>query len=256
MATHLLRKGNSDLARDGVYTWSIPALTAHSLVTGGMVRTCPSAGVCAALCYARQGRYRFPNVLESHTRNLDAYLADPEAWRQDMIKELQARRFRPTGVPHLFGWEVRQDFSWWSLEGGRAVRIHDAGDFFSPAYMRDWALVAESAPDVLFYAYTKEVASAKALIFQQAIPANLVLIYSLGGQQDALIDRGQDRHDDVFPSLEALEAAGYSDQADSDLMAPLLPTNRIGIVANRLPALRRRQGPRPFSELQAGGWGN
>lgn len=251
MAAHLLRRGNSDLARDGVFTWSIPALTAVSSVTGGLVRTCPSAGICAALCYARRGRYRFPNVLESHTRNLDGYLADPQSWQRQLIAELRSRRFRPSGLARQFPWPIRLSLAWWAQSGGRAVRIHDAGDFFSSAYLRSWVEVAASTPDVLFYAYTKEVAHVKALSFLKLIPPNLVFIFSLGGRQDSLIDLDQDRHDDVFPSLDALLANGYTDQGDSDLMAPLLPTHRIGIVANRMPTLVRRQGLHSFGELQS-----
>lgn len=246
----LLRKGNSDLARDGIYTWSIPALVASSTVTGGVVNTCPQAGACASLCYARQGRYRFGTVLASHTRNLNTYLADPQAWIERMASELQARRFRPTGVPHSPPWPVRDGFQWWQESGARSVRIHDAGDFFSRPYLEHWALVAESAPDVLFYAYSKEVALVKLLGALGLLPPNLVVVFSLGGKQDQLVDRGADRHCDVFPTLEALEAAGYTDQADSDLMAPLHPNHRVGIVANRLPALRKHQGKRSFSELQ------
>jgi Gene product 88 len=244
----LLRRGNSDLARDGVYTWSIPALAAKT--AGGMVRTCPSAGACAALCYARQGRYAFGTVKAAHTRNLETYLADPGRWVETMATELRARRFRPLGVPHSFGWEVREDFAWWQRSGGRAVRIHDAGDFFSPAYLGDWLTVAGSALDVLFYAYTKEVAAAKAA----RLPSNVVLIYSYGGLQDELINPEGDRHDDVFPSAEALEAAGYVDLAPSDLIAPLHPSHRIGIVANKIPATRRRQGAHTFREIQQYGW--
>jgi hypothetical protein len=110
--------------------------------------------------------------------------------------------------------------------------------------------VAESAPDVLFYAYTKEVAAAKAA----RLPSNVVLIYSYGGTQDALIDPEADRHDDVFPSAEALEAAGYVNFAASDLIAPLHPSHRIGIVANKIPATRRRQGAYTFREIQRHGW--
>lgn len=253
-ATQLLRKGNSDLARSGTYTWSIPALLAHSEVTGSTVSTCPSAGACAALCYARQGRYRFKNVLASHTRNLDTYLADPEAWVERISAELQAKRFRPSGTPHDFDWPLRQDFADWAAAGGRSVRIHDAGDFFSREYLQHWAQVAASAPDVLFYAYTKEVAHAKTLAHLGLLPANLVIIFSLGGKQDGQIDLEHDRHCDVFPSLEALEAAGYTDQASTDLMAPLLDDHRVGIVANRLPALRRRQGDMSFSQIQTGEW--
>jgi len=248
--TALLRKGNSDLARHGIFVWSIPALTATSTLTGHTVRTCPNAGICAALCYARRGRYRFSNVLESHTRNLDAYLASPHAWRDALALELKARRFRPTGTPHSLDWPVRPDLAWWVEQGGRAVRIHDAGDFFDPAYLDAWLEVAAATPDVLFYAYTKQVSWVKAA----KVPANFVAIFSMGGKEDSLIDPTADRHDDIFPSLEALEAAGYIDQAASDLMAPLLPTTRIGIVANNIPALRRMQGGSSFAEIQQLGW--
>lgn len=252
MATpQLLRKGNSDLARDGIFTWSIPALLSWSEVLGSNVMTCKNAGACAALCYARQGRYRFGTVLAAHQRNLDTYLADPSEWVARMKKELQARRFNPSATPHAFDWPMRPDFAAWAESGGRAVRIHDAGDFFSEQYLLDWSVLAWASPHVLFYAYTKEVEMAKRLQnAKDLMPKNLVFIYSMGGKQDHLIDREHDRHCDVFPSLEALEAAGYTDQASSDLMAPLLDGHRLGIVANRLPSLRKRQGDRSFSAIQ------
>ena len=61
------------------------------------------------------------------------------------------------------------------------------------------------------------------------------------------MNKETDRHADVFPSLEALEAAGYSDQAASDLLAITLPTTKIGIVANKIPHLRAKQGGDTFS---------
>lgn len=252
MGTPLLRKGNSELSKIGVYTWSIPALSAKSEVAG-FVKTCPNAGVCAALCYARNGRYRFSNVAKAHTRNLDSYLINRSGWVEQLKEELQAKRFRPTGKPHGFGWPVRADFAWWSESGGRAVRIHDAGDFFDDEYLRDWLDVAGSAPDVLFYAYTKQVESFKRAEALDLVPPNFVCIYSMGGKQDSLVDTEVDRHDDIFPTLEALEAAGYTDQEESDLMAALLPTNKIGIVSNNIPAFKRKQGGRTFAELQRDG---
>ncbi len=251
-ATQLLRKGNSELAAIGVYTWSIPALSAKSEVAG-FIKTCPNAGVCAALCYARNGRYRFSNVAKAHTRNLDTYLINREGWVEQLTAELQARRFRPTGKPHAFTWPVRDDFSWWIESGGRAVRIHDAGDFFDDEYFRDWLRAAAATPDVLFYAYTKQVSSYKAAEAEGLVPSNFVIIFSMGGKQDHLVDVEQDRHDDIFPTLEALQEAGYTDQRESDLMAALLPVNKIGIVSNNIPAFRRKQGGKTFAELQRAG---
>jgi hypothetical protein len=241
----LLTKGNRELAKDGIFTWSIPALSTQT--DFGFVTTCPSAGACAALCYARNGTYQFQNVRAAHRRNLESFLKDPDGWVARMITELAHRRYRPTGRRHEWDWPVRDDFTAWREAGGRSVRIHDAGDFFNRDYLLAWAEVAASAPDVLFYAYTKEVALAKAV----TLPANFVMIYSLGGKQDQLVDLEQDRHADVFPNLEALKAAGYSDQAENDLMAPLLPNHRIGIVRNNIRHLIKRQGERTFSQLAA-----
>ena len=220
---YLLKKGNRELAADGIYTWSIPALNTR-LSDGRNFVTCPNAGVCAKLCYARSGTYNFSNVKAAHTRNLELYLSDPETWTARMIEEMKAKRYR----------------------GGKSVRIHDSGDFFSRQYYADWLAVAESAPDVLFYAYTKEVEMTKGM----KRPKNFTLIYSMGGKQDHLVDKDNDRHADVFPTLEALETAGYADQTESDLLAATLPSNRIGIVVNNIPHLKKKQGLETFSGLQ------
>jgi hypothetical protein len=141
-----------------------------------------------------------------------------------MIEEMKAKRYR----------------------GGKSVRVHDSVDFFSRQYYADWLAIADSTPDVLFYAYTKEVEMTKGM----KRPKNFTLIYSMGGKQDHLIDKDNDRHADVFPTLEALKAAGYADQTESDLLAATLPSNRIGIVVNNIPHLKKKQGSQTFSGLQ------
>ena len=221
----MLTSGNSELRKDGIFTWSIPALNAR-LTNGNNFVTCPNAGICANLCYARSGTYMFSNVRAAHLRNLERVLADLDQWRDDMILELKGRKFR----------------------NGKSVRIHDTGDFFSNEYFIAWCRIAYATPDVLFYAYTKEVAMVKSLDDRR--PDNLVIIFSMGGKQDHLIDVEYDRHADVFPTLEALEAAGYTDQSSSDLLAATLPTNRIGIVSNNIRHLKKRQGESTFSGLQ------
>ena len=147
-------------------------------------------------------------------------------WQQQMVEELQHRKYR----------------------GGKSVRIHDTGDFFSADYFKAWCAISDATPDVLFYAYTKEVAMVKSL--DDCRPENLVIIFSMGGKQDHLVDKEHDRHCDVFPDLESLVNAGYTDQAESDLLAATLPTNRIGIVANNIKHLKKKQGEQTFSGLQ------
>lgn len=217
-----LRQGNANLRRDGIFVWSIPAMNAR-LSDGRNFVTCPHAGVCAKLCYARSGTYQFSNVKAAHLRNLEATLNDLSGWTREVINELMAPKFR----------------------GGKAVRIHDAGDFYSLDYLNAWVLIAQATPDVLFYAYTKEVAMVKEVV----LPSNFAILFSKGGTQDHLINEN-DRHAEVFPDLESLIAAGYMDQEGSDLHAVTLPTTKIGIVANNIKHLKKRQGIKSFGTLQ------
>lgn len=221
---YLLTNGNRELKADGIFTWSLPALAAK-LTSGKNFLTCPSAGVCAQLCYARSGTYNFSNVKAAHVRNLELILDNPITWKARVSEELKAKRYQEN----------------------KSVRIHDSGDFFSEEYFLLWVEIAKENPHVFFYAYTKEVAMVK----RHVLPDNFVIIFSMGGTQDHLVDKENDRHADVFPSLEALEEAGYSNQEDSDLLAATLPTNKIGIVVNNIPHLKKKQGQETFASLQA-----
>lgn len=245
--TDLLRS-NRELRADRIWNWTLPAWWVR--VEGEIVRTCPNAGACAKVCYARNGTYNFPNVREAHLRNLRLVLDDPEGFVERMNAELTKPRFRDRGEPRTFQTsEPLVGDLWmtdWLDRGGAAVRIHDSGDFFSEAYLDLWLRVALNNPGILFYAYTKEVAMLKA---RTDLPQNLRIVFSKGGLQDHLIDDDTDRHADVFPSIDDLLAAGYSDQGPSDLLAVTLANNRVGIVANNIPHLRRIQGDRAFSEM-------
>ena len=221
---YLLTNGNRELRADGIFTWTLPALAAK-LSTGKNMLVCPSAGVCAQLCYARSGTYNFSNVKKAHTRNLELIVDDAEGWKNQLTNELKAKRY----------------------QGGKSVRVHDSGDFFTEQYFLLWLDIAKENPHVFFYAYTKEVAMVK----KHELPDNFVIIFSMGGTQDHLVDKEKDRHADVFPSIEALEEAGYSDQEESDLLAATLPTTKIGIVVNNIPHLKKKQGQETFGALQA-----
>ena len=220
---YLLTNGNRELAKDGIFTWTLPALNAR-LSNGKNHITCPNAGICANLCYARSGTYNFSNVKKAHLAKLEMVLNDLEGWKLQLVLELQAKRYR----------------------GGKWVRIHDSGDFFSNAYFEAWVRIARSTPDVRFYAYTKEVKMVKSY----TLPENLIIIFSMGGKQDRLIDTNVDRHADVFPTLEALLDAGYTDQEDSDILAATMLNNKVGIVVNNIPHLKKKQGVATFASLQ------
>jgi hypothetical protein len=223
--TRLLTQ-NSELRKHGIYNWSIPALVAH-LSDGSKVVTCPHAGACAPLCYARNGTYLFPAVVRKHTRNLELVVRDPQAFMEQMVAECNAPRMV-----------------------GKYVRIHDDGDFFADDYLLCWLDIARACPQVTFYAYTKEVSRFRRLVEGKA-PANFLWVYSMGGKEDHLIDRERDRHAEVFPDEDSILAAGYTSQSDNDLICVLHPSNKIGIPANNIPHFRKRQGHLTFGELEA-----
>lgn len=245
--TDLLRQ-NSELRPHRIWNYSIPAWYV-TLPDGSRFMTCPHAGPCAQFCYARAGAYRFSNVLEAHTRNLVDYLRDPDDWKDRLVEELGRKKFRQTGKPRDLVVEGDLWLEAWARYGGAAVRIHDSGDFFSEQYLRDWLEVARRVPDVLFYAYTKEISLFRSVPEVDEVP-NFRYLFSTGGLEDALIDEDADRHADVFPSLEAMIDAGYESQDASDLLAIALPTTRVGITANNIRHFNRRLNGRRFSELR------
>lgn len=239
---------NSELRRIGVWNWTLPAHVVQ-LTDGQRFNTCPNAGACGRVCYAKFGTYQFSNVKARHLRNLEYLLYNRDDWEHQMMVETSHKRMYPTGRRHDLPHDPDDDYlNWWIGNGGRAIRIHDAGDWFDVDYYDRWCRIATRRPHILFYAYTKEVEMV--IRHQSTRPTNLRVIMSFGGKQDHLIDRDRHRHADVFPTLEALQDAGYWDQSDSDLIAVTAPTTRIGIVSNNLPVARRRFDGRTMSSLR------
>jgi hypothetical protein len=243
---------NSELRRDGVWNFTLPAWVVE-LPDGSHFNVCPNAGACAKFCYARNGTYLFPKVRGKHLRNLQLVTENPK-WHYDVAAELSHKRFSPTGsqrevsgldtVEHLSPWVK----SWMEI-GGQAVRVHDSGDFFSREYLDGWIELAWMFPEILFYAYTKEVMMLESA--RAELPPNFLICYSMGGRQDKLVDKDTMRHADVFPDLDAIAEAGYLSQHKSDLLCVLLPTTRIGIPQNNIPHFKKGLDGRTFSQAQA-----
>ncbi|MFB6398166.1 GP88 family protein [Polymorphospora lycopeni] len=216
---------NREMRRIGAWNWSIPAW-AGRLPDGRPYNTCPSAGICREICYARHGTYTWPTVRAKHHANLMFVLDDPPGWEAAMVAELERRRF--------------QD-AW--------IRIHDSGDFFSDDYTKAWMRICRARPGINFYAYSKEVDRFRRLV-EPDPPPNFLWVYSLGGAQDAALDPATDRIADIFPDENAITAAGWSSQEASDLLAVLGP-RLVGIFANRIPAALRKLAGRRASNWQA-----
>lgn len=148
------------------YDLTLPALSGIVVDedTGEFVEvtTCPGAGSCQLICYARKGGYRmFPASSMSAGRALNFLLNHPEEYMQMFSKEVgQAQdRASKAGIKLL-------------------VRIHDAGDFFSKEYY-DLAMgVAKQHPDARFYFYTKS----GSIITDPSAPNNVVGQFSGGAK--------------------------------------------------------------------------
>ena len=195
-------KATSRKNKIDVYNFGIPAFKSK---TG--LRTCPNAGACASGCYAQSGAYRFSNVAAAFEARLVATTKDD--------------------FPVQVGAEILKALKTATKRGHKLViRVHDSGDFYSPRYQLSWYHVARAFPEVLFYAYTKQVVQSVALSGAQ--PLNFTLIYSMGGLQDKFI-QATDRHSKVFESLADLTKAGYADASSDDLVA-LGENAKIGLV--------------------------
>lgn len=247
-----LLSSNAELKPHKIWSWTLPAFVVET-TDGRRVNVCPNAGVCATVCYARSGTYMFGNVKARHIANLEYVLDDLDGWTEHMITELSHKRYRPTGVPRENAAPdmnaVDQWVRGWANLGGAAVRIHDAGDFFSNEYLLAWIAIANAMPDILFYAYTKEVTRFREIAKPNA-PANFRWLYSMGGREDRLINQDTERHAEVFATVEDAEAAGYLDQEINDLWAVTLPTTRVGVPANNIKHFNKKLAGRTFGQLQ------
>jgi hypothetical protein len=188
-----------------LYNFGIPAFRS---VTGTI--TCPMALHCISGCYARCGTYGFSNVKNAYERRLKA-TQNPN-FHKVMSAEILSK--------------------WYSLNQGEKlfIRIHDSGDFYDETYLKKWILIMLECPEVQFYAYTKMVRLFKMLQKFGALPKNFTVIYSYGGKEDSLIDPVNDRHSKVFESIDSLNAAGYADGTDNDMVAASGASNLIGLV--------------------------
>jgi hypothetical protein len=149
-----------------VYDLTLPALSGIVVdeETGDFVEitTCPGAGGCQLFCYARKGGYvMFPASSMSAAQALNFLVNDPDGYTATVNKEIHTIKNKTdkAGIQLV-------------------VRWHDAGDFFSKEYLDLAYGVAESNPDVQFYAYTKmgDVATGSS-------PANFTMNFSSGSKR-------------------------------------------------------------------------
>ncbi len=133
---------------------------------GGYLRSVKGS-VCED-CYAdgekRGGNYAYPSVVGSHANRLQAWIEDPQAWTDGMVRLLDARlRPDPEIARAIPGCE-------------RSFRWLDSGDILSLEWLSRVVEIAERLPDVAFWLPTKEydtVRRYKALC--GSFPRNLIV---------------------------------------------------------------------------------
>lgn len=111
------KSGNENML---VYNMGIPAL--RGLVydadekTFYVVNTCPGAGSCVKVCYARRGRYVIQsNIFIKQTRVLNLLLNYPDKFKKILKRELEVVAIKNSNKKIMFRW-------------------NDAGDFFTKKY--------------------------------------------------------------------------------------------------------------------------
>jgi hypothetical protein len=106
-----------------------------------IVNTCPGAGSCALICYARRGSYvMFPDVFVKQTRILNLLLNYPERFEKLLLRELES-------------------FALKNPDKEIQMRWNDAGDFFTTDYYEIATRITKQLKSegyrVKSYGYTK-----------------------------------------------------------------------------------------------------
>ena len=124
-----------------------------------VVNTCPGAGSCKIDCFAMKGgKIQFEAAWLSDGKIITYLLNNPDGFFEQLANEIA----KEEKLGKKGGYSI-------------TIRWHDAGDFFSPEYLDLAFKLANSLPDVKFYAYTKMAGAALA-----QKPANFIINWSEG----------------------------------------------------------------------------
>ena len=188
----------SKLSGFRVVNFGIPA---YKSTTGKV--TCPFADECIKYCYARKGAFKWPNAINAYEN-----------------------RFRVARSPDF---ESLMNASI-TLNNPHYVRVHDSGDYFSEKYMDRWFNIMRANPGIKFYSYTNSVLLIK--MYDKGIPDNFDYILSTDGKQRKYVDKSRDRHAVIFKTVEELEAAGYVNASENDLLATrwFSDNKKVGLI--------------------------
>ena len=136
--------GLSNTSKMPGYSYSLPATSCKR----GTTLNKRNGTICNK-CYARKGRYMFPNVQGCLDRRL-ASLRDMTVWTSHMVTVIGA-----TGSP-FFRW-------------------HDSGDLQSIRHLRAIAIIAQQLPGINFWLPTRERGTVRQYLKKSTCPDNLCI---------------------------------------------------------------------------------
>lgn len=120
--SYIVRSGSTKISKKRGVGFSLPA---------GKHMSCPGATEMCKSCYAKKGRFVFPNVANAHMNN----------WK--LVKKLLKQ--------NTFSATILKSIS----PNIKLYRIHISGDFFSQRYLDAWAKVIKQRKNTRFWAYTR-----------------------------------------------------------------------------------------------------
>lgn len=170
--------------------------------------TCPGkTKTCAATCYLGFGSFQFPAAKNSRNRNYQAVIAllkrNHYALADALIAVIKAAK---TG----------------------SLRIHDGGDFFSPAYAAAWNNTVRNLPQITFWAYTRSwsVPSINAELVELASASNMKLWIS-ADRDNYLSAIAHYRANPEYAGIAFMQLPG--DEDISKLVSAQFPTKNVVI---------------------------
>lgn len=138
-----------------------------------IVDTCPSAGACQLVCYAKHGSYvMYPDASMFQHKTLNYLFNDPDSFKDQMEAEIKLATIKDRGKKVQIRW-------------------NDSGDLLSPKFFNMVMDIARNTAFADHYIYTKEISQAK----NTSVPYNVIFNFSYGArkEQEALIDTGKDK---------------------------------------------------------------
>ena len=124
------------------------------------ILTCRPNAPCAALCYARKGRFRFKRNQDFLNQNLQIWHKHPEHYEMDVFVAAYASKF----------------FRW-----------HSSGDIPDRPYLEMMVRLATALPGTRFLCFTKKYEMVNQFVSELVsedglIPANLIIVFSAWGE--------------------------------------------------------------------------